>query len=193
MKVGSVEVSGVHEQVLVLPRGEKKLVFRARGITSFEEFNKLCPMPEAPTMMKRIDNKMQRVPNNNDPIYKAKLVDWATKRANWMVLKTLEPSNIEWDTVKMDQPDTWGNYINELEKNFADSEAIKIMELAQEVNGIDERKLKEARESFFLEQAQAENEQSHPTGDQPNILSGGPASDPTTRIQDLKKQAALKT
>lgn len=193
MKIGGTTIEGQHEEILVLPRGEQKVVFRARGVSDMSEFIKLCPQPTPPNMMRRINGTMQKVPNMDDPIFKAKLMDWAGQRADWLILKALEPSNIEWDTVKMDDPTTWKNYVNDLLKYFSDMEASRIQMLAGEVNGMNENKLAEARESFFREQQGPQSVPSSQTDGQTDTPSGEPASDPSSRIQALKKQGAGKT
>jgi hypothetical protein len=42
---------GIHLEPIIIPRPEEDLVFHARGVEDFEEFEKLCPPPEPPYMV----------------------------------------------------------------------------------------------------------------------------------------------
>jgi methionine-S-sulfoxide reductase len=66
MKIGGVKVTGPAEQLLVIPRDEGPLVFRARALPDMNEFEALCPVPQPPGSL----TKDGWVPNPNDPTYK---------------------------------------------------------------------------------------------------------------------------
>ena len=49
MKIGGVDPKTLpKEEVLVLPRGDQAIVFRAVGVPDYDEFDALCPEPKAP-------------------------------------------------------------------------------------------------------------------------------------------------
>ena len=111
MKIAGIDPNSLSREILlVLPRGESQIVFRAKGLKDMSEFNAICPLPKPPGKL----TKDGFVPNNNDPTYQQVLTQWSAKRLGFMVVKTLEPTEIEWDTVDIANPATWANWENDL-------------------------------------------------------------------------------
>ena len=105
MKIAGIDPNSLSREILlVLPRGESQIVFRAKGLKDMSEFTAICPLPKPPGKL----TKDGFIPNNNDPTYQQVLTQWSTKRLGFMVIKTLEPTEIEWDTVDIANPATWG-------------------------------------------------------------------------------------
>ena len=153
MKVGGVAVTPPPECILVLPRDGEDLVFRAQAIEDWDEFDKLCP---APVMPVGLGKGGEKIPVPNDPAFKAELEQHGLKKMAWMVVKSLQPSNIEWEKVKVEDPRTWQLYEEELrEAGVTAIEIQRIVALAIEANQLDEAKLKAARESFVRGQGKA--------------------------------------
>jgi hypothetical protein len=70
-----------------------------------------------------------------------------------MCLRSLEPSNIEWETVDIDDPGTWLNWDVELKAaGISDVEGQRIINLVMAANSLDEKKVEEARQAFLLGQ-----------------------------------------
>ena len=152
MKIGGVPVSRCQE-VLVLPRMDGDLVIKAAAVLSMEEFETLCPKPEAPVKL----TKDGKVPDFNAKDFVDALRSWANKRYAYICIKSLEPSEIEWETVKMDDPGTWMKWTDELqEAGIASTELNRISTVILEANALSENKLKEARDSFLLGQGKTE-------------------------------------
>src|ERR1035437_9457323 len=98
MKINGIDPKSLcNEVLLVLPRGEQNLVFRARGLKDYNEFEALCPQPKPPGKMTRDG----WVPNEKDPTYQTVIGEWSRKRLAFIVVNTLKPSEIEWDTVNL--------------------------------------------------------------------------------------------
>lgn len=153
MKIGGVKVTAPAETLLVLPRPDGPLVFKARPLASMDEFEALCPYPKPPGSL----TKDGWVSNPNDPSYKQVLEAHAAKRLAYVVIHTLEPSNIEWDTVDVGNPRTWANWENDLKAGgLITNERNRVLDLAIEANVLTEEKIKEARESFLRGQALAQ-------------------------------------
>ena len=145
MKIGGVEVSRC-EEVLVLPRMGGDLVFRAAAVISMEEFDAVCPKPEPPVRI----TKNGKEPNLTADSYVKMLQNWSEQRYAWMCIKSLTPSDIEWEKVKMDKPTTWPLWVEELqEAGISSTEMNRVQNLILEANALNEAKLKEARESFL--------------------------------------------
>lgn len=161
MKVGGVTVTGPTEEYLVLPRDPAPIVFRALAIKNMDEFFTLCPEPKTPT--KLVKNVW--VPDPDAPGYKQMLDSHNNYRLAYMVIKTLEPSQIEWDNVSPDNPSTWSNWEKELKDGgLTQIEIQRVVQLVLDANALNEDKLEKARANFQLGQAQAQNESSgHPT------------------------------
>jgi hypothetical protein len=67
-----------------------------------------------------------------------------------MCLKSIEPSQIEWETVDMDKPTTWPKWVDELQENgLSEVEVGRIINAVLAANSLDEKKIEEARKSFL--------------------------------------------
>lgn len=147
MKINGVDPKTLpQEEILVIPKGDQTIIIRARGVTDFTEFNALVPEPKATVRM--VGGKVE--PDVDAPSYKADMLEYSRRHISWLVIKSLEPSNIEWDSVNPDSPGTWCNW----EKDFLDSGLLqndcnRILNLVWEANSLDEKKIKQAREVFL--------------------------------------------
>ena len=75
-----------------------------------DEFEALCPKPNPPGKMTRDG----WVPMPEDPTYQQLISEWGQKRLGYMIVKSLEPSQIEWDTVNEADPRSWRNWSSDL-------------------------------------------------------------------------------
>jgi hypothetical protein len=150
MLIGGVDTSKLPVEVfLVLPRGDKEIVFRAEPVSDMDPFEVLCPRPLPPGKMTREGY----VTEENDPGYNQMLINWGLQRMGYMVMKSLKPSNIVWDTVNENDPASWKNWSKDLkEAGLGDNERQRVLNLVLEANCLDENKLKKAREVFLLGQ-----------------------------------------
>jgi len=173
MKIAGIDPKTLcNEVVLVLPRGEQQIVFRARGLPDLEEFNAVCPPPKPPGKHTRDG----WVSNENDPTYQQVMEQWGKKRLGYIVIRSLEPSEIEWDAVKRDDPRTWANWDQDLiHGGLSQIEANRVLGLVLEANALDEAKLAKARESFLRGQAPMPPEFSGPATEPASTPSGEPA------------------
>lgn len=147
MRIGGQEINGPNEVTLVLPRETGDIVIKARAVMNLAEFEAKCPLPQAPG----IRDKNGHRPNTDDPTYKQMMNDYNLKKFHYIFLVSLIPSDIEWDSVNMDDPSTWGNWMDDFEKcGISGVEANRVVTLVKQANSLDEDKLKEARENFLL-------------------------------------------
>jgi hypothetical protein len=172
MKIGGIDPTTLPSEVfLVLPRGDQEIVFRAQPVKDMDAFEALCPRPTPPGKMTREG----WVPLDNDPTYQTVLAAWANQRLGYMVLKSLEPSQVEWDTLNEGDPSTWRNWSKDLlAGGLSDMECHRVMNLVLEANCLDEVKLKKAREVFLAGQAPKAESSGLPTA-QASTPSGAPA------------------
>jgi hypothetical protein len=148
MKIGGVELNGPNEDVLVLPRlNGQDIVFKARAIVDMEEFDTLCKSPEPPGIRTAKDGFQKDYTDGN---YLSQMGNYRERRVAYMVIKTLEPSEIEWETVNIEESSTWPNWKKDLQKGgLSDAEIGQVVNCVAAANSLDEAKLKEARESFL--------------------------------------------
>jgi hypothetical protein len=116
-------------------------------------------------------------PNTNDPGYKDMVDTHDKRRISWMVITSLEPSAIEWDTVDLDNASTWDNWVEDLRTaGLNQVEINRVQALVFQANSLDETKLQKAREVFLLGQVQEQSEYSGQNIAPENTPSGEPAS-----------------
>lgn len=176
MKIGGVDPTTLKsEEILVLPRGEENIVLRAHGVPNYDEFNTLCPEPTPPRVQRP---KVGWVENEEDPGYKDMVATRDKRRIAWLVINSLTPSDIEWDTVDYDNPSTWVNWEDDLQKGgLSQVECNRIMKIVFQANSLDEDKLKEARETFLAGHQPDQNVSSGLSIAPETTQSGEPASE----------------
>jgi hypothetical protein len=147
MKIGGIDPRMVpNEEVLVLPRGDQQIVFRARGLSDMEEFNKLCPEPIPP--IKRTKAGLE--PDITNVNYVGTMAEWGKRRLAYIVVKSLEPSEIEWETVEIASPGSWANWEKDLKNNnITQIECNRVVSLVLEANSLNEEKIEKARANFL--------------------------------------------
>ena len=175
LKIGGKVINGPKEALLVLPRPDGDIPFKFVAVLDDEEFNKLCPRPTAPKSMKP---GVGIVENTEDPKYKAAIEARGEQRADWFFLKSIEPSAIEWNKVKLDDCNTWKLWREELkEAGFNMQERDRIYVTFLETNSVSDSMVDEARARFLAsQQAKASVEASSLTTVLPTTESGVPAS-----------------
>jgi hypothetical protein len=181
MRISGVEIQGPNEEILVLPRLGEDIVIRARAVSDMDEFYALVPEPKPPGKL----TKDGWVPTMKDETFKQKMVRYGEQRYAYMVLKSLEPSEIEWETVDLDNPKTWTKWEEELRgAGLSTVEVDRISVCVMRANALDEAKLKEAREVFLHGMAEAQKESSGLETEQESTPSGEPVSDSESDPQE---------
>lgn len=170
MKIAGIDPKSLcNEYVLVLPRGDDQIVFRATGLRDMDEFNTLCPQPQPPGRRTRDGF----VPNVNDPTYQQLMTEWGKKRFGYMLIKSLEASEIEWDTVNMSNPKTWTNWEEDLRNGgLTQIEINRVAALVLEANSLDDEKLAKARQVFLAGQESTAQESSGLVSERVSTQSG---------------------
>ncbi len=154
MKIGGKTIDGPKTALLVLPRESGDIVFKFIAVTNDDEFDKLCPRPLPPKTMKV---GIGIVENVEDDKYREQLAQRGAMKQDWFLLKSLAPSNIEWDTVKPDDMHTWANWQTDLKAaGFSVAEVNTIFSKFVETNMITDDMLAEARQRFLASQQAAQ-------------------------------------
>jgi len=176
MKIAGQELAGelteLNEEVLVLSRKKSQIILTARAIADMEEFTSRVNEPKPP----RVFRKGKGWSDHTDhPNYQEELNHYGGLKMAWLVLKSLEPSQIEWDTVNMEQPATWENWEKDLKANgFTQHECNLVLGLVVSVNQLSEAKLEKARELFVHGQEAEAADSSSQNTEQVNTPSGEP-------------------
>lgn len=147
MKINGRKLDKIIE-VLVIPRQDGDIVFQAQPVTDYTEFMAICPEPKAPNIKGRdgIDR-----PDFEDADYKAANDRHSRMRMDWMILKSLSVTEgLEWDIVKMNEPETWSSYVKELEASgLTTADVTRLINLVISANGLDQKKIDEATKAFL--------------------------------------------
>lgn len=149
MKIHGNRIDSVNEVLIPILRPTGDILLKAQAVHDKSDFEKLVKEPEAPMVMHR--GSTAHVPNFEDPGYREKQKKFNQLRSDWLVLKSLQATDgLEWENVKMEEPDTWQNWRQELvDSKFTDGEIVRIMNAVVEANGLDEDKIEEARQRFL--------------------------------------------
>jgi hypothetical protein len=185
MKIQGKKIEGSNVEVLVLPRGDKienAIVFKCQAVLDMGDFDKICPVPKPPLVVKAGGKRLVDV---DDAKYKLAVDTHSTKRMAYIILKSLEATEgLEWETVKLSEPDTWANYEQELkDSGFTQVEIMRIINTCMSANCLDEARLERARNDFLASQLPQNGDQFIPEVVPSPIASGEPAN-----VQESKPQ-----
>ena len=155
MKINGREViADSFIETVVIPKGTEQFVFRARPLTSsdIEMFNAFVPYPTPPTMLKPGKDPE---PDLKDVGYLQQRNEWAKLRTHFTFLMSLSATDgLDWDTVHLEKPETWGNIQTELDKaGFSDAEINAIFNAVISANGLDGNKIERATADFLATRA----------------------------------------
>lgn len=176
MRIQGKEIKSLNVELIVIPRGNgEDIILKAQAVPDYEEFNKLCPEPEAPFIIKPGTGKER---NYNDKNYIAALNNKTKLQTYYMFLKSLQATEgLTWDTIDLKRPDTWLNFEKELtDAGFSMIERNLITTGCMIANCLSERKIEEARNRFTQSQAVRVSDGSSQADGQPSTPSGEPAS-----------------
>jgi len=165
MKLHGQKLSAEHKQDVVFERpvtytdkevegetvqGEvnNNITLTVVGIADDAGFEQQCTKPSPPMVQRAGGEKSMDL---EDVGYNDGLLKWAGYKAHWMILKSLEATEgLEWETVDWADPETWGNYVQELQDTgFTPYEIAKLINAINEVNGISSLSLEKAQRSFL--------------------------------------------
>jgi hypothetical protein len=151
MKMNGMKLECPNEVILVLPRQDGDLVFKAKAVTDYDEFDLLCPEPQAQVRTVKGGKKQVMA---TEPEYLRAINEHNQKRMCWIFFKSLQATqDLEWETVNITDPNTWTNYVDELKASgFSAVEINRINTAVLQANCLDEEKLESARKAFLAGQ-----------------------------------------
>lgn len=121
--------------------------FECGAVMDYTLFNKLCPEPKAP-LMTVVATGAQKA-DTSDRRYIKAIDRYAGLRVTFMILQSLSATQeLVWETVKMDDPDTWDNYETELRTVLTQREYDSLVMKVFEANNPTKARRDEALENF---------------------------------------------
>lgn len=160
MKLGDLTKSKL-KLVEVFPRAGMKygLIFEAKPVESLEIFNKHCPEPEPPKLRKAGGVVVDDV---DDPGYIELRKKFYLLMEDFLVVHGVfgtPESPLEWETVKLDVPSTWGGWRDEARDfGLTASEISRIVRLAIRANSLNDDYIDEARDRYFRDKGKTNEE-----------------------------------
>ncbi len=163
MLLNGQKIEGPNEEVIIIPRPGEPIIFTARAVLDMSEFDSLCPRPKPPIKRMKSGEKIEEA---DDPRFLAKQDIYGSQRLAYLILKSLEATEgLEWETIEMDDPNSWLNYEGELKASgFSDVEVQRIVLGVMSANCLNEAKLDQARKLFLQGQAELKDSSSQPVG-----------------------------
>jgi len=173
--VGGVkaEKQGVLKPVVFTNGRAQPLAFFVRGVDSLDEFRGLVPKPKPSQGVWTKDKGWTQ--DEMSPAYIDSMRVYLQMRWDWQTIKTLEPSNIEWERVRLHEPKTWKHVHEELRETLSENEYILVMEKVEEANTLNKDMLEENRETFFREREAQQRAATSQSGEVESTQSGEPA------------------
>lgn len=157
MKIGEKSTNDCSDfGPLVFRRGPNSfLAFYAQPVWDLDEFYAVCPEPVNKAVVFTPEGKK---PDPESTVYRDDMAEFYAKRWGFTILRTLvnsvaivdgEEAPLQWETAKLDDPETWAGVEKELSDSLSVYEFGRVLTLVQEANALDEEKLEENAASFF--------------------------------------------
>lgn len=155
MKIDGKELpKSPNSDVIVIPRsGREPIVFKVVALLDYDEFHRLV---KSPKVGKKIVPGKGEVEDLNDKRYLEEVKDYGRKQSFYLFIKSLllGTPTLEFDKIKLSEPDTWLLFDQEFkDAGFNSGEINYIASKIMEVNSLSEAKIDAARESFLRSQA----------------------------------------
>lgn len=124
------------------------IVFKISPVPNYAEFELLCPPPKPGKMR----TPQGVVDDLEAPSYVTAKVEHDLRRAQYLLLKSLEPSYIEWDSVRLESSETWGGIEAELQAVLTEQEFGALVDRVYRANVLTEDMLDKAADDLFQTQ-----------------------------------------
>jgi hypothetical protein len=148
MKYKGKTLTGLNTDILVLPKGDMRVVIKAQAIQNYNDFDELVSIPEPPVKVFPGGVKEKDLKN---PTYLLKMEEYSQQKLRYMFIKSLEATEeFEWEKVDLKNPASWKYWEEELEDaGFTEIERMRILNLCTQVNCLDDALLDQAKEDFL--------------------------------------------
>jgi hypothetical protein len=149
MKINGKTIDSLRTVSVYLPVANNDAVeFKFRPLRSDESFEKISPMPQP---AKQVRPGGATTYDTMSSRYQATLEEWNKRRLDWEFLRSASATpGLEWESVDMDDPKTWGNWRADLGKLFPDTHIAVIFRGFVDAQYITEETMEKARQLFLL-------------------------------------------
>lgn len=157
MKLKGQTILPPQPKQIVLPRTtsdgvDGSIILLAGPVMDYNEFNRLCPQPKPPVVMR--PGKKQTYDTNNAGFLK-RVDEYSNRRMAYTMIKSLSfTEDLEWEIVQIDKPETWIKYEEELRKHFTEAEVMLILEGVMDANMPSAERQEEALQRFAQRQVE---------------------------------------
>jgi hypothetical protein len=158
MKLGKKELGIINTELIVLPRGNSEdIVLKMQAVQSFDMFEQLVKEPEPPHVTM---NDGTQTRDFMDEEFLEKVEAFNEKRVNYMIIVGLQATkDLTWDKVKLEKPDTWILWREEMKEAGFTAVEIKYVEQGMaKANSLDSDYIEEARLRFLQEEAKRQEQ-----------------------------------
>lgn len=157
MLLNGKKLEGPRTIPIVFPREDGDLIFQAKAVLDYSDFDALCPAPNPPEVMRPGGIKSKDV---NDKKYLDAVQEWAEYKTRWIILESLSATEgLEWQKVDMSKPETWSKYAEELtEAGFTPGEQALLVNTVFEACGLNQDKIDEATKRFLASRQETKSE-----------------------------------
>lgn len=153
MKLLGVTLQAPSVKVIPIVRETGDIFLQAQAISSFDEFDKICPVPEPPIIQKPGETP---TPNFLDAGYRKALMARNKKMMDYMIVHSLLATpGLEWELVKLEDINTYHLYPEDLRAaGFCATEVTRIVNTVYAANSLNDDEIEKARASFLAGKAQ---------------------------------------
>lgn len=136
-------------EVVPIIRGDNVMNIVVEPVSDWTPFETSFPKPE-PTRF-RVEPGGIKKPDPEDKEYAELCTLRLEYKWYWMILKSLEKTeDLVWDTVDITDPQTWKNVDKELvDAGLTIGEIAELVDAVTHVNGLNDDRIREARENFY--------------------------------------------
>lgn len=129
------------------------LILTLGAVLDFDKFNELVKLPETPTVRKP-NGETYKDPDDSD--YRKSLFEYWLKKNDYIQIQSvLFTEGFEYEFVNINDPDTWSEFDKDLSGlGLTEVQITFLKNMVSDLNGINERRMEEAREAFFAENNQ---------------------------------------
>jgi len=154
MKLNGQKLSTMNNQIIIIPRTDGDMIFKAAPVLDMAEFNTLYPEPKPPMIRRRGESTDS--PDMSDKKFKETLEKRSKAYSLYMIIKSLMATEgLEFETVDIKNPETYINMEKELEDSGLTSvERGRLFQGVMRANSLDMEYIEEARKRFFASEQQ---------------------------------------
>lgn len=172
MKINGQSIHVPFEKTIYIYRLPENIAIQAKAVPFLEDFERLCPEPKRMKVM--VDGKFSHF-DDAHPKYQAKVKEHNVQYLNYLVLRTLD---IEWDTVDLEDPETWGNWKKEASASgFSNAECNRLANECVAVHNPTAEMVDQMRDDFLRTASQQVSPSLYRPSEETSISSGEPVSD----------------